>query len=414
MELAELMSLRPLPGAGLLLNLTRRCPLHCAHCSSSSTMGSEEPDGARLLRFVGSFRADDRPDVLMMSGGEPLLRPDLVTELAGRAHRAGTRSALLTGAFFAADTGSRDTPIPAKILRAITAVDHFSVSVDAFHEREVPRAAVFRTVRRVLDAGVPASLHLVGSGPDDPYLTGLVAEVRETFADRVPMLVNTVRAVGRAASWATARPAAPDPRRALPCSMAAWPVVAHDGTVLACCNQQTVDTRPPPAHLTLGHIAVDTWGEIRERSSSSPALRMIRTVGPANLLHRSAPGASARGYCAGCRRLGEHPEALATADKVASGVAGALLDRHAARLQAEAGPVALVRRHGSARHAGLVSLRPKPASPAPTTPMAQAPPAPGPLVPGPLVPGTVPDSGARHGTSRHGTSQHGTSQRETP
>lgn len=356
MELAELMSLRPLPGAGLLLNLTRRCPLHCAHCSSSSTMESEEPDGGRLLRFVGSFRADDRPDVLMMSGGEPLLRPDLVAALAGRAHRAGSRCALLTGAFFAADTDSRDTPIPAKILRAITAVDHFSVSVDAFHEREVPRRAVFRTVRRVLDAGVPASLHLVGSGPDDPYLTDLVAEVRRTFADRVPMLVNTVRAVGRATSWATARPVAPDPRRALPCSMAAWPVVAHDGTVLACCNQQTVDTRPPPAHLTLGHIAVDTWGRIRERSSSSPVLRMIRTVGPANLLHRSAPGATASGYCAGCRRLGEHPEALAIAHQAASGAAGALLDRHAARLQSEAGPVALVRRHGSPRHADLVAL----------------------------------------------------------
>ncbi|MFF3754894.1 radical SAM protein [Streptomyces sp. NPDC002018] len=394
MELAELMSLRPLPGAGLLLNLTRRCPLHCAHCSSSSTMESEEPDGEGLLRFVGTFRAQDRPDVLMMSGGEPLLRPDLVAALATRARRAGTRSALLTGAFFAADSDARDTPIPARILRAITAVDHFSVSVDAFHEREVPRRAVFRTVRRVLDAGVPASLHLVGSGADDPYLTDLVSDVRRTFADRVPMLVNTVRSVGRAASWATARPAAPDPERALPCSMAAWPVVAHDGTVLACCNQRTVDTRPPPAHLTLGHISEDTWPLIRERSSSSPVLRMIRTVGPANLLHRAAPGAPAEGYCAGCRRLGERPEALATADRIASGAAGALLDRHAARLQSDAGPVTLVRRHGSAGHAGLVALVPATAGPAPGSP---------------AVPGTASasassasgsGSGARYGSSR--------------
>ncbi|MYZ37893.1 radical SAM protein, partial [Streptomyces sp. SID4917] len=62
------------------------------------------------------------------------------------------------------------------------------------------------------------------------------------------------------------------------------------------------------------------------------------------------------GYCAGCRRLGEHPEALAIAHQAASGAAGALLDRHAARLQSEAGPVALVRRHGSPRHADLVAL----------------------------------------------------------
>jgi hypothetical protein len=357
MDLAEIVGLRPLRCAGLLLTLTQRCPLRCAHCSAASTMAGAEPDPVRLLGFVASFGVSDRPEVIMMTGGEPLLLPELVVDLAETARRRGSRSALLTGAFFAGKS-----TIPARILRAARAVDHFSVSVDVFHERQVTRAAVFRVLRLVLDSGVPVSVHAVGSGPDDPYLAGLTADVRRTFGDQVPMLVNTIRSVGRAAAWATARPAVVDPRQVRPCSMAAWPVVAHDGTILACCNQDTVDRRPVPEHLRLGHITTDDWATVRDRALSSPVLRMIRTTGPAYLLARygestgTSPDHTEHGYCGGCRRLGEHPEVVAAARRVASGVVGELLDERAARVQFEAGPVALVRRHGCAPYADLVTL----------------------------------------------------------
>jgi pyruvate-formate lyase-activating enzyme len=349
-DLAELLSLRPLPGSGLLLTLTRRCPLHCAHCSTASTMTAEETDAAALARFVGSFAAADRPEVIMLTGGEPLLHPDLVVELADSAHRAGTRSALLTGGFFA-----RRGNVPARILRAIRAVDHFSVSMDAFHEREVSRADVFHTLRQVLRDGIPASLHVVGSGPDDPYLADLTADVLRTFGGDVPMLVNTIRPLGRAASWATARPW-PASERVLPCAMAAWPVVAFDGTVVACCNQDAVDHRPVPEHLRLGHIAEDDWAAVRRRALSSPTLRMIRAVGPTRLLSLGERRdiADEFGYCGGCRRLSDHPQVIDVAGRVASGAVGQLLDEYAARVQAEAGPATFVRRHGSAPYADLV------------------------------------------------------------
>jgi pyruvate-formate lyase-activating enzyme len=353
MHLGELVGLRPVPCAGLLLTLTQRCPLRCAHCSSASTMVGQEPDPAHLLRFVGSFGADDRPEVVLMTGGEPLLRPELVAELAETARRAGTRSALLTGAFFA-----RETRPPARILRAVGAVDHFSVSIDVFHERQVPRHDVFRLLRLALDAGVAVSLHAVGSGSDDPYLAELTVHARRVFGDQVPMLVNTVRPVGRAAAWAAARPALVDRQRVLPCSMAAWPVVAHDGTVVACCNQDTVDSRPVPEHLRLGHIGADDWGSVRGRALASPMLRMIRATGPTYLLARygEPPDQPPPGYCDACRRLGERPEVVEAVRGFASGAAGELLDRQAARVQFESGPVALVRRYGCAPYADLVAL----------------------------------------------------------
>ncbi|MFF3499799.1 radical SAM protein [Streptomyces sp. NPDC003247] len=353
MELAELIGLRPVPAAGLLVTLTRRCPLRCAHCSTSSTPTGEEPDAQHLERFVGSFTAEDRPEVMMLTGGEPLLLPDAAARLAALAGRAGTRTALLSGMFFA--KGGR---IPPRIMRAISAADHFSASLDVHHEREVPRADVLRAVRQVLDAGIAASFHLTGSGPDDPYLAEVTAHIRREFADRVPMLVNEVRPLGRAASWAQRAHRPLDARRALPCAMAAWPVVAFDGAVLACCNQRVVDRRPVPRHLSLGHIAEDGWGAVRHRALSSPVLRMIRTVGPAHLYARHRADGREPDYCETCRGLSDHPEVLAGAAREASGPVGALLDREASRMQVAAGPVEVVRRHGCPPYAELVALRP--------------------------------------------------------
>ncbi|MGW4228035.1 radical SAM protein [Streptomyces sp. NPDC004980] len=347
MELGELVGLRPFPAAGLLLGLTRRCPLRCAHCSTGSDMTvREEPDAGRLLRFVGSFTEENRPEVVMLTGGEPLLLPALAGELSTLARRAGSRTALLSGMFFA-----RSREIPPAVLDAIGRVDHFSASLDVHHEREVPRADVFRAVRRIRETGVAVSFHLTGTGAADPYLADITRAVDAEFDGRVPSLVNEVRPFGRAASWARPARTAPDAGSVSPCAMAAWPVVAFDGRVLACCNQDTVDLRPVPAHLDLGHIAVDDWATVRRRAQESPVLRMIRTVGPTHLSARasvSRPGS----YCDGCRALGA--DEAAAAEGTAAGAAGALLDLAAARRGAAGGPEGVVRRHGCAAYAPLV------------------------------------------------------------
>ncbi|WP_405635263.1 radical SAM protein [Streptomyces sp. NBC_01178] len=360
MELAELVARRPFPAGGLLIGLTRRCPLSCAHCSTGSgPLTRQEPDPARLERFVASFTEEDRPDVVMLTGGEPLLLPAAVERLSTLARDAGSRTALLSGMFFArGGLRGRKAAIAPAILRAIRSVDHFSASLDVHHEREVSRAEVFRALHLVREEGVAVSLHLTGTGGSDPYLAGLTRAVREEFGGAVPCLVNEVRPFGRAASWARATRTGPDPAEASPCSMAAWPVVAFDGRVLACCNQDTVDRRPVPAHLDLGHIAEDDWGTVRRRALESPMLRMLRTVGPAHLAARYGSGPRPGSYCDGCRALGGDGAAAAGARAVASGAAGALLDLTAALRGSREGARGVVRRHGCAEYAPLVVAGP--------------------------------------------------------
>ncbi|WP_326734447.1 radical SAM protein [Streptomyces sp. NBC_01022] len=339
MRLAEIIELRPVPAAGLLATLTRRCPLSCAHCSTSSGPRGEDVPAEALRRFVGGFTPEDRPEVLMLTGGEPLLRPALVGELAGLAASAGTRTSVLSGMFFAADGR-----IPARIMRALRHVAHFSASIDVFHEREVPRAASFRAVRRIMESGIDVSFHVVGNAADDPYLADITASIRAEFRDRAAVLVNHVRPVGRAAAWAAAREVPPDGAGAspAPCAMAAWPVVAFDGTVTACCNQRVVDARPMPEHLRLGHIAADDWTRIRRRCQESPVLRTIRTAGV--------------GSCADCRGLAGRPAALAAAERAGSSPAAGAMDALGARLQRDAGAAALLGRYGNERYAPLVLL----------------------------------------------------------
>ncbi len=375
MELAEIIGLRPVTCAGLLVSVTSRCPLACAHCSTASVLTGEQVDRGALLAFVGSFTPWDRPEVIMLTGGEPMLRPRLVTEVAELARAAGTRSAVLTGAFFA-----RDGRLPAAVRRAVEAVDHCSVSLDAYHEREIPRRDVFTLLGRLLDAGVSVSLHIVGHGADDPYLETVTSDVVTAFGGQVPMLVSEVRALGRAAGWwsgpatasvaATAAATATAP--AEPCALAAWPVIASDGTITACCNQDVVDGRRRAAHLRLGHIGTDSWGAVRNRSAGSGTLRMLRAVGPRHLGAGAGVGAGAgagagagdgpaapltpAGYCAACQGLDQSGAEVARRVAFAAGPAGELLDREAGQIQARRGPVDFVRRYGCARHAELVAL----------------------------------------------------------
>jgi hypothetical protein len=348
---------------------------------------ADGPDGPEqaLLSFAESFAGPAAPRVALLTGGEPLLRPRLVRDLAERCRAAGTATFVLTGMFWARG----GTAAPA-VAAALAAVDHVSASLDAFHEREVPRRAVFAALRRLLDAGKDVSLHLVAGGPQDrygAYVDALVPEVRREFGDRVPMLVGRLGAVGRGRELVAAAAAgpAPDPeteagtgtasatgriggtpdrgsrdralngparseasgsgRDAAPCAMAAWPVVGVDGTVTACCNQEVLDRRPVPGHLALGNVAVDDWPAIRERGVRSPALRAVRTLGV------RATGANAG--CAACRTLPAVPDGREEA-KAAAKVAA--LEAPVARLQELAGPAGFVRRYGSARYAGLVLL----------------------------------------------------------
>lgn len=164
MHLLEIGAIRNKPAAGLYLALTRRCPLSCAHCSTDSSSTSEQHPETPFRRLVESFEQETRPDLLLMSGGEALLRAALVADLARTARSVGTRSYVLSGMWFARE----NRRLPAPVSAAIREVDHFAASLDEFHEREVGRADVFRAMHRIRELVPHVSFQLTGRGTTIP------------------------------------------------------------------------------------------------------------------------------------------------------------------------------------------------------------------------------------------------------
>jgi hypothetical protein len=261
-------------------------------------MSSEQLEAEPLRRLVASFRSGDRPDVVYLTGGEPLLRPRLVTELATAAAAAGSSTALLSGMWFVGRA------VPAAVAQALHSVGHVSASIDRFHEHEVPRAAVLDVLAELAGEGRDVSVHLTGESEHDPYLADAISEIRERLDDRCPIYVALVQPVGRAGEWLDADGGHGSPQ-AVPCPLASWPVVAFDGTVVACCSQLAVDG-PVPEHLRLGHAGVDGWPAIRRRAQGSALLGAIRTFGP-RWLAANDGGRDCGGYCETCMRLSDQP-----------------------------------------------------------------------------------------------------------
>lgn len=143
-------------------NVTQRCNLHCAHCYSDSK-NREYPgelttqEGHALIADLAAFGVP----TILFSGGEPLLRPDLL-ELAGAARDAGLRTVLSTNGTQIDDTTAADL--------AAVGVSYVGVSIDgigARHDKMRGSRGAFegavagiRAVQRAgLRAGVRFTVH---------------------------------------------------------------------------------------------------------------------------------------------------------------------------------------------------------------------------------------------------------------
>src|SRR6476469_3706189 len=108
---------------GLLAELTYRCPLACAYCSNPLNMAdyADELSTDEWCRVLGEAR-DLGVLQCHQSGGEPLLRRDLV-EIVAAAHDLGLYTNLVTSALgFSRRKADR--------LRA-AGLDHVQVSIQA-------------------------------------------------------------------------------------------------------------------------------------------------------------------------------------------------------------------------------------------------------------------------------------------
>ncbi|HTU87617.1 MAG TPA: pyrroloquinoline quinone biosynthesis protein PqqE [Solirubrobacteraceae bacterium] len=130
----------------LIAELSYQCPLHCPYCSNPLEIGDAryrwELETADWLR---TFRQARELGVLQLAltGGEPMLRPDLVQLCAG-ARDAGLYSSLITA-------GTLFTPERAGALKE-AGLDHVQISVQSPNPEENDRIAGNRSFEKKIAA----------------------------------------------------------------------------------------------------------------------------------------------------------------------------------------------------------------------------------------------------------------------
>lgn len=142
-EAGKTSPVRPQPPRLIAWELTRRCVLACKHCRADA--GAEAGDGElstqECFRLLDSIAAFARP-ILILTGGEPMLREDLC-DIAARARQAGMRPVLATcGALLDDESAGR-------VARA--GVEAVSVSLDGATANSHD---AFRGLRGAFEAGL--------------------------------------------------------------------------------------------------------------------------------------------------------------------------------------------------------------------------------------------------------------------
>ncbi|MDR1313976.1 MAG: radical SAM protein [Deltaproteobacteria bacterium] len=165
-------------------NVTKACNLSCLHCYASATAGraADELDPKEAAELVSSLSGYGVP-VILFSGGEPLMRPD-VFELIEAAVKGGSRAVLSTN-------GLLLTPESALRLAAI-GLSYVGISLDGLEERHDAIRGVsgaFRgavgAVETAQKAGIKVGLRLTLTKSNQGDIDGIFDLMEERGIPRV-------------------------------------------------------------------------------------------------------------------------------------------------------------------------------------------------------------------------------------
>ena len=171
------------PGPVVIWNLVRRCNLTCKHCYSVSADHDfpGELDTSEVFNVMQDLKAFRVP-VLILSGGEPLLRPDLF-DIAQRAKEMG----------FYVGLSTNGTLIDATTIHRIVDIgfDYVGISLDGrrdTHDRFRRRAGAFDAsmgaLRLCRDAGVKVGVRFTLTRDNYADLPWLLAMIEAEGIDK--------------------------------------------------------------------------------------------------------------------------------------------------------------------------------------------------------------------------------------
>lgn len=298
------------PGHSVLLFLTDRCPVGCAHCSVDSRRDSPTITDYRLFEeLVDGICADETIKLVGISGGEPFVERRGLTLAMRKLAAAGKDTVVYTSGVWA-----RPDEQPRWIREILPLAGCVILSTDAFHAEAIDQDRFASCARAIAAAGVPVIVQVL----DEPEQVGEARRLLEhAFGPGWPRFADLSYikplAYGRGETLF-----APPPRQAPAtvgaCSLLSAPVVRYDGTVTACCNEPLIMGRGPERLRRTVNTGAELNGALAAMRGDA-LLGAIATAGAGAVSMHPRYAALAdqpvRGICDLCWRLQEAtPEAL--------------------------------------------------------------------------------------------------------
>ena len=294
--------------AHLAIMLTRRCNMSCAHCSvESSPHIKGEPTETELL---DNLRAAHKSGVrsVLLTGGEPMLREEIVVEMLECARQLGMASALTSNGFWG------KTPLRAErtIARLKAAgLGLLTISYDRYHADFMGPEPAVNIARAAAGARLSFNVSITRTA-DEADLEAIVAPFSQV--PRANLRFYDVQPVGRARDFdiETLRG-----ETSGFCNACNAPALADDGRLLACNGPSYFSDVASP--LIVGALETDSMETLLRRHREDSILEAIRTRGPEYLLAEltQTPGFESwarpayGGMCDLCLHLNSDPDATA-------------------------------------------------------------------------------------------------------
>jgi radical SAM protein len=166
----------------VIWEVTRACALACVHCRADAIhrrnpceLSTEE--GFRLLEQVRAFGT--RPPLLVLTGGDPMLRPDL-TDLVRHATEIGLTVALTPSGTAAATKARLAALKDAGLSRVAVSLDGPTPEThDAFRRVRGSYACTMRIIESTIELGLPLQINSTISRMTLPYLDAMAQCVSE-------------------------------------------------------------------------------------------------------------------------------------------------------------------------------------------------------------------------------------------
>jgi hypothetical protein len=273
LTLAEVNQIRSIPGRSLLLYITDRCPVGCAHCSVDARVDSPTiRDFALFEQIVAGICGQPGITTVGISGGEPFVERRGLTLAIERLAEADKEIVLYTSGIWA------NASVPDWIAHALRPVSCVFLSTDAFHAAAIDDARFVCAARTIAKTGVWLIVQVLKLPDMVQKAQDLLQQAfGDDYHQYAEISLIPPLPYGRGALVFHQKASRPGTSFGA-CSALSAPVVRYDGQITACCNEQLIKGLGPERLRQPCRSALDV-GETLGRFRSDPVLNIIGGMG---------------------------------------------------------------------------------------------------------------------------------------